>query len=344
MDMKIDKKDLNIVIHRFKCPAVVVRCKKWYKFGHFARMCRSMNRNNKKMSTQESRNISSDSSGNQNTIYLSTENEDLFVGSLEFKNDNRYMCSLQYNKDWLVNAKINNKNIIFLIDTGAKANCLSYDTFCQLNLSDDILENCYLNLISYNGTKIPIKGCCTLICQINNKYYNIKFIISDIICQSVLGAQTCTEIGIVKRMFSNTVNNINSNQFYDLQTLFNDYKNVFQGLGCLPYKCHLTVRPYVQPKIDAPRKIPFSLQDRLKDELNRMTKLGVIEPVSKPTNWVSSIVIVQKSNNRLRLCLDPRNLNEAIKRSHYPLPSIEDVRYKLNGAKIFSHLDAYSGF
>ncbi|XP_052752398.1 uncharacterized protein K02A2.6-like [Galleria mellonella] len=119
---------------------------------------------------------------------------------------------------------------------------------------------------------------------------------------------------------------------------------ILWGLGCLPYECHLTVLPDVQPKIDAQRRIPFALQDRLKEELDRMTRLNVIEKVSKPTKWVSSIVIVEKSNNKLRICLDPRNLNEAIQRSHFPLPTIEDIRSKLHGAKIFSHLDAFAGF
>lgn len=46
----------------------------------------------------------------------------------------------------------------------------------------------------------------------------------------------------------------------------------------------------------------------------------------------------------MRLCLDPRHLNKAILRPHYPFPNIEDCKAKLNGSKFFTSLDANSGF
>lgn len=73
-------------------------------------------------------------------------------------------------------------------------------------------------------------------------------------------------------------------------------------------------------------------------------KLCVIEPVNEPTEWVSSIVLVKKTNGKLRFCLDPRNLNKSIMRSHYQFPTIHDIKSKLAGSKIFSTLDANSGF
>lgn len=75
-----------------------------------------------------------------------------------------------------------------------------------------------------------------------------------------------------------------------------------------------------------------------------MVSINVIEKVNVPTSWVNSIVIVIKKNNKLRICLDPRNLNKAIKRSHYPLPNFENVKSRLNGSCYFSTLDASSGF
>ena len=56
------------------------------------------------------------------------------------------------------------------------------------------------------------------------------------------------------------------------------------------------------------------------------------------------MVVVQKKNKKIRICLDPRDLNKAILRSHYPLPTIEQVASRLSKAKIFSVLDAKSGF
>lgn len=51
---------------------------------------------------------------------------------------------------------------------------------------------------------------------------------------------------------------------------------------------------------------------------------GIITPVNEATDWVSSLVIVQKKD-KLRICIDPRDLNKAIKRPYYPMQTIEDV-------------------
>ncbi|KAJ8728869.1 hypothetical protein PYW07_006565 [Mythimna separata] len=75
-----------------------------------------------------------------------------------------------------------------------------------------------------------------------------------------------------------------------------------------------------------------------------MEEMKVIVKVTKPTEWVNSVVVTVKSSGQLRICLDPRNLNKNIMREHYPLKSIDEIRSQLEGAVCFSHLDAFSGF
>ena len=99
-------------------------------------------------------------------------------------------------------------------------------------------------------------------------------------------------------------------------------------------------RPVVHP----PRKVPVPLQDSLKLELDNIVKNDILAKVTEPTSWVCSLVIVKKPNGKIRVCLDPRDLNHAIKRLHYPLPTIEEVATCLSGAKVFSVLDARCGF
>ena len=52
----------------------------------------------------------------------------------------------------------------------------------------------------------------------------------------------------------------------------------------------------------------------------------------------------RKRNGKIRLCVDPKFLNKVLKRSHYPLPVIEDILPKLAKAKVFTVVDARSGF
>ena len=75
-----------------------------------------------------------------------------------------------------------------------------------------------------------------------------------------------------------------------------------------------------------------------------MIKLDVIEPVSEPTEWVNSLVTVEKPNGKLRVCLDPRDLNKAVKRQHYILPTAEELFSEMAGARYFVKLDASNGY
>ena len=75
-----------------------------------------------------------------------------------------------------------------------------------------------------------------------------------------------------------------------------------------------------------------------------MEKLGVITRQIEPTEWVNSIVTVTKSSGAVRICIDPKDLNNAILREHYPMKTVEEIVAEMPNAKVFSTLDATSGF
>ncbi|XP_054590187.2 retrovirus-related Pol polyprotein from transposon 412 [Nothobranchius furzeri] len=123
-----------------------------------------------------------------------------------------------------------------------------------------------------------------------------------------------------------------------------EYKDCFEGLGCLPGQHKICVDKNVPPVVHPCRKIPFALREKLKDELARMEKLEVIKKIDEPTEWVSSLVVLQKKTGALRTCLNPGDLNKAFKREHFKLPTREEIMAQFAGAKWFSKLDASSGF
>ena len=96
--------------------------------------------------------------------------------------------------------------------------------------------------------------------------------------------------------------------------------------------------------VHSPRKVPVPQREKVIKELMRMEELGVIVRQEEPTEWVNSLVVVQKPNGAVRLCIDPRDLNTAMKRSHYPIKTVDEVASRLQGANTFSILDAKSGF
>ena len=123
------------------------------------------------------------------------------------------------------------------------------------------------------------------------------------------------------------------------------YPECFSGIGTFKnYRYHIELDPKVKPVIHPPRKIALSLQPKLERELNEMVKQGIIVPVDEPTDWVNSLVVREKPNGSLGICLDPKDLNKAIKREHYPVPTVDMVTNKLQGATFFSHLDGKSAY
>ena len=105
-----------------------------------------------------------------------------------------------------------------------------------------------------------------------------------------------------------------------------------------------TYQKDIAPIVSPPRRVPIALRHKLKSELSRMTHLDVIEPVNDPSEWVNPLVLVEKPNGQLRICLDPQELNKAIKRHHFKLPTPEELFSEMSGAKYFTKLDASSGY
>jgi hypothetical protein len=56
-----------------------------------------------------------------------------------------------------------------------------------------------------------------------------------------------------------------------------------------------------------------------------MKQLDVIDKIDEPSDWVSSLVIAEKPDGQIRLCLDPRDLNKAIKRHHHPMSIVDEI-------------------
>ena len=75
-----------------------------------------------------------------------------------------------------------------------------------------------------------------------------------------------------------------------------------------------------------------------------MTKMEMIKPLQKPTEWINSLVIEEKANGSLRLYLDPKDFNKATKKEHYKLPTTEEIFAEMKIPKFFTKLDASNGY
>ncbi|KAK3738629.1 hypothetical protein RRG08_006727 [Elysia crispata] len=124
-----------------------------------------------------------------------------------------------------------------------------------------------------------------------------------------------------------------------------EFPELFKSLGKLADPYTIRLRPDVEPKcICTARRIAHPLLPKVKAEIDRMITEGVISPVEQPTDWCSGIVVVPKPNNTVQICVDLTALNHAVLREVHPLRSVDENLAKLSGSKIFTKLDANSGF
>ena len=151
---------------------------------------------------------------------------------------------------------------------------------------------------------------------------------------------------------------ISQNQLKDCpltkQGILHVYSDVFTGIGKFPgppYKFQL--KDNAKPARHAPRKVPIHLQDAFHCEIRNLEKLGILEETKDVTEWVNSFVIMEKKtpdvsksqpDRKLRICLDPRDLNEALEREPYYTRSIEEIMTRFHGMTRFTIVDFNKGY
>ncbi|UYV62275.1 K02A2.6-like [Cordylochernes scorpioides] len=293
--------------HRAKnCPAWGKRCSKCKKMNHFAAFCKS--------SAIRS---------------LNDETEETAWSIHEAK--------VVHTLEWKKSIIVNGKEICFKLDSGAEVNVLPY-TFTRQMKGLEIFQT-NRKLISYTGHEIKIKGIATLNCKTKNKTESLEFFIADGYYQPILGIEAIEKLSLIKKCDA-----VQTEQNNSAKEILNRHKNIFEGIGRLPIEHKIRLNENTTPVIAPSRKIPFSIREKVKAELERMEKLDIIEKVEEPSEWTHPIVVVQKPSGDVRICMDPRELNKYVQRERYILPTAETIFSELKGATVFSVFDASSAF
>ena len=138
------------------------------------------------------------------------------------------------------------------------------------------------------------------------------------------------------------------------QDILSQYSGCFEGIGRFPwdpYKFHL--KPEHKPAQHARRKVPIHLESAFNEEIKSLVKQGILEEVKEHTDWVNSVSVQKDTGNHfspnhtvknLRICLDPRDLNEALEREPYHTRSVDEITPKLQGITVFTIVDFKKGY
>ncbi|XP_058456693.1 uncharacterized protein K02A2.6-like [Malaya genurostris] len=292
---------------RKACPAFNRTCLKCNRKGHFADRCFSTN------SAGNSRQVKAVECEDDE---LSVE--DLFIGTV---NDD----DADFNDVWYEPVLMKNRRVFLKLDSGAACNVLPYNIFCTLN--EKLRPSNTKRLVSYSNHKIDVKGESVISFIVRGREESAVFKIVDGDVMPIMGRKTSVRLKLISRVD---------------EVSFEE--SLFTGLGCVKdfvYDIDLVENPVFRS--DPPRRIPHSLRKDVKAELDSMQNLGVIEPISEPTPVLNALVLVRQKD-KLRLCIDPSQVNKNLLRRTHPLSTIEEISARVCGSQRFTILDMKKGF
>ena len=243
---------------------------------------------------------------------------------------------------WQQSLSTNARMIQYKLDTGAQVNILPYSIYQQLSPRPP-LHKVSAGLFAY-GTVDPIsvKGQC--ICNIGlqhggsrqPRFYVLE---AGIHAVPLLGLQACDQLSLVRRVAATAEDTEDDSlSVIRVDEVAKDYLDLFRGFGAmteLSYKMRLVewAEPY---SLSTARRIPYHMYGKVEEEWKRMVQLGVIKPVSEPTEWCSPMVIVPKKNGEVRICADYTRLNRSIKWERFQLSPADKIFAKIKSARFFT--------
>ena len=296
----------------------------------------------------------------------------------EVSSDRKLQCLLA---DVTVNNKIENKTTVCVkLHTGASGNLLPYNVFREIFPHVSVKElHCSIDnnvcLEAYNKSSIKQLGTCWLTVQHGKQLCLCHFFVVPDYCHPILGLNDIHALNLISihchvtdKWSTGNLSPMSSFSSQDDESSFSvfdaieekpgsmltkdaitngHFSNIFSGIGRFPIEPVSIVLSDDAELVHKPaRRVPVALKDKFKQELKSMEKAGITSKLDHNTltPWLNSYVIVKKTNGRLRICLDPTDLNKYIVRPVCNSHTLDDVSHLLKDAKHFSVFDATKGF
>ena len=252
---------------------------------------------------------------------------------------------------------IGNTTMTAMIDSGASVNVLDSKSFNLLKQDHHSFQirKPKSKVFSYGtATPLPVLGVFSADVTVGSTSCPADFHVVDTDTCNLLSYRTAEQLKLITLNTDHVTCNIQSAPERMMQktekttgheNVFSQYTSLFDGIGKIKdVQIKLHIDPDVLPKQQKHRRIPFHTRKDVEKELQRLEDLDIIEKIDGPTPWVSPIVVVPKPSGAVRICVDMRQANKAIKRERHPMPTLKDIIADLNGASVFSTLDMTAGY
>lgn len=247
-----------------------------------------------------------------------------------------YLGAVDYPQSptWTEILTINGSPLRFKVDTGASVTAIPETEFKQDRYGRHSAP--CRPLLGPANQPLDVKGLVHAVIQRGDRKIEEEvFIVKDLTIP-LLGLPAIRRLQMIPQL----------NSIDDAEKHFRStYPEVFKGLGILKGEYKIKLRDNAAPHaLSAPRRVAIPLRAKVKEELDRMEKMGVIARVEEPTEWCAGMVPIVKTSGKIRICVDLTRLNESVIRERHILPAVDETLAKLEGARVFTKLDATSGF
>ena len=132
-------------------------------------------------------------------------------------------------------------------------------------------------------------------------------------------------------------------QLQEAKDLVFEYRDLFTDLpgttNLAEHKIDLTTDEPIRQK---PYPLPYATRERVKEEIEKMLEMGVIERSESP--YAAPVVLVKKPDGSIRFCIDFRRLNRVTVFDSEPMTSADDIFAKLQGDRYFTKIDLSKGY
>ena len=105
----------------------------------------------------------------------------------------------------------------------------------------------------------------------------------------------------------------------------------------------LNVNPVSLPIRQKKRVFTQERDKAIAEEVRKLLEAGFVREVYYP-DWLANVVMVKKSNEKWRMCVDFTDLNRVCPKDSYPLPRIDTLVDSMARHEFLSFMDAFSGY
>ncbi|XP_040355390.1 uncharacterized protein K02A2.6-like [Ixodes scapularis] len=302
-----------------KCWYKNATCHKCGKLGHLQKVCSNEKKGPK----------------NANAVDCSEDDSELDV----------YHCLNTVRSGYEVKVNVEGADVFMQIDTGAAVTIVP-ESVAKTVFPHVKCEPSRVNLKTYTGERIPVKGQCDVSVTYENQTLKLPVIVVDNQGKKLPLLMGRNWLERLRLDWKSVMSLEHVTDSHRIEALRNKFPTVFSNQSSVTnnYQAKIVLKQDCTPVFCKARRVPYALRDKVGEELDRLEKSGVLRRVSH-SEWATPVVVIHKKDGSLRLCGDYKvTINPVLKTDHYPLPRPEDLYTAIAGGKVFCVLDLSAAY